>query len=302
MAPALIGLDWGTSALRAYLVGRDGSILERRESGHGIRALPEGGLPAAFAAASAGWPGDVPVLMSGMVGSRSGWVEAPYLDVAGRGVGLAEVAEALLDVSEAVGRTAFLVPGLKSHDPADVMRGEETQVMGLGLRDGTALLPGTHSKWVRIAGGRIVSFRTAMTGEVFAALSRHTILADTIAEPGDEAEAQAGFDAGLEAARALDRPGALLNRLFAIRASVLLGDMPAGRSPEYLSGLLVGAEVAAEGTDAPVTVVASPALTSRYTRALDAFGVPHEAAPPDIAARGLHAIGVAARLITGHTT
>ena len=172
-APAtLIALDWGTSSLRAYLLDAGGTVLDHRESAHGIRALPEGGFPAAFAEAVGGWR------------------EAPYAEAGPQGVGLPELAAELTDIADLTGRPAWIVPGVSARTAAgpDVMRGEETQVVGAGLTEGTIALPGTHSKWVELREGRIAGFRTSMTGELYAALSRHTILADPLSPPADAAE------------------------------------------------------------------------------------------------------------------
>lgn len=302
-APArLIGVDWGTSSLRAHLIGAHGTAIETRETAEGLQALPEGGFPATLASALRGWPADLPVLMSGMVGSRSGWREAPYLDVAG-GIDAAALAAGLIAVEDA-GRPAFVVPGVRSAPGAapDVMRGEETAILGLGdAAEGTAVLPGTHSKWAEVRDGRLTGFRTVMTGEIYALLSRHSILARTIAsDPDEEAEAR-GLKAGLDAVRAMERPGDLLGRLFAVRAGPLLGTMAEAEAGGFLSGLLIGAEIAAEagGVTGPVAVVASEGLAERYERALAAFGLSTRPVPDRPAARGLHAIARAARLIEG---
>ncbi|MDF2233581.1 2-dehydro-3-deoxygalactonokinase [Albimonas sp. CAU 1670] len=303
-APAtLIALDWGTSSLRACLLDAAGAVLDRRESAHGIRALPEGGFPAAFAEAIQTWPEALPVLMSGMVGARSGWREAPYAETGPQGVGLANLAAALTDVSDLTGRPAWIVPGVSTRGPSgpDVMRGEETQIVGAGAVEGTLALPGTHSKWVELRAGRIAGFRTSMTGELYAALSRHTILADTLAPPADAAEDAAGFAEGLAAARALETPGDLLGAFFSIRARALFSELPPGRTGPFLSGLLIGAEIAANAPrdaspEAPVGLIANEALAARYAAALTAFGLPSRILPPDIAAAGLHAVARAARL------
>lgn len=297
----VIGLDWGTSSLRAYLLGPDG-VRDRRESPHGLRALPEGGFPAAFAGAVAGWPAGAPVLMAGMVGARTGWREAPYVAISGPGAGLADLAAGLVDMTDLAGRPAWLVPGVSDPAGPDVMRGEETQLVGAAAHsgDGIVVLPGTHSKWATLRGGRIAGFRTAMTGELFAALTRATILADTLEAPASAADEMAGFEQGLAAARALAAPGDLLSALFAIRARVLFGALPARQVGGCLSGLLIGAETAANlpsgGTAAPVRIVASPDLAARYARALDAAGAPSRILPTDLAAAGLAALAAAARL------
>lgn len=299
----VIGLDWGTSSLRAYLLGPDG-VRDRRESAQGLRALPAGGFAAAFAEAVAGWPTDAPVLMAGMVGARTGWREAPYVEIAAGGAGLVDaLAAGLVDMTGLAGRPAWLVPGVSDPAGPDVMRGEETQLVGAAAQagDGMVVLPGSHSKWATLRGGRIAGFRTAMTGELFAALSRATLLADTIEPPADAAEDAAGFDAGLAAARGLTAPGDLLSAFFAIRAQVLFGALPAGRAGGYLSGLLIGAEVAANLPAAspaplPVGIVAAPDLAARYASALSAFGAAPRILPTDLAATGLAALAAAARL------
>ncbi|MEC9433785.1 MAG: 2-dehydro-3-deoxygalactonokinase [Pseudomonadota bacterium] len=298
----VIGLDWGTSSLRAYLLGPDG-VRDRRESAQGLRALPAGGFAAAFAEAVAGWPTDAPVLMAGMVGARTGWREAPYVEIAAGGAGLDALAAGLVDMSDLAGRPAKLVPGVSDPAGPDVMRGEETQLVGAAAQagDGMVVLPGSHSKWATLRDGRIAGFRTAMTGELFAALSRATLLADTIEPPADAAEDAAGFDAGLAAARKLAAPGDLLTAFFAIRAQVLFGALPAGRAGGYLSGLLIGAEIAANlpadpASAPPVRIVAAPGLAARYARALSAFGAAPRILPTDLAADGLAALAAAARL------
>jgi 2-dehydro-3-deoxygalactonokinase len=299
MSPVLTGLDWGTSALRAYLIGPGGAVLERRESGHGLRALPAGGFPEAFAAAIRDWPA-LPVLMAGMVGARTGWAEAPYCDLSEGPVGVTHLAARLTAVPAPAAASVHIVPGVmrRGIEGADVMRGEETQVMGLDEgADGPVLLPGTHCKWVELQDGRIAAFRTAMTGELFAAVSRHTILADTLEEAASPEEAAAGFAEGLALAKRLERPGDLLHRLFGIRAAVLCGDLAATRAGDLLSGLLIGAEVAALAADRPVQVLGTDALAERYATALTFFGVAHDLAPPDATPKGLYAVARAAALL-----
>ncbi|MCL5777825.1 2-dehydro-3-deoxygalactonokinase [Limibaculum sp. FT325] len=294
---ALIGIDWGTTRLRGYLIDRAGGVVEAREAPHGLRALPPGGFPAALAALSAGWPERLPVLMAGMVGARTGWREASYLDGTAGGVTADDLARALAPV-DAPGRL-LIVPGVRidRDGTPDVMRGEETQAVGAGLdRVRVLLMPGSHSKWLRVGAGRIGGLRTAMTGEVFAALAAHTILADTIAgEDGD----MAGFDDGLAAALRLARPGALLDALFSIRARVLCGTLDAGAARGFLSGLLIGAEVASAPEHGPVEIVATPALARHYALALATPGRDATIAPGDCAARGLWTIARAAGLVTG---
>lgn len=302
MAAVLIGIDWGTSALRAYLLDGAGGILERRGSDHGLRNLPVGGFAQAFAQVIHGWP-ILPVIMCGMVGSRDGWQEVPYADASAGPVGVDDLARLLspLDIDGAA--AAFIVSGVvqRGAGGTDVMRGEETQAIALrGQGNGTFLMPGTHSKWLRMVEEKIASFRTAMTGDVFAALSGHTILTSTFGDPCGDDDAK-GFRAGVLAARETQTPGDMLRRLFTIRSSVICGDMPAGQSRAFLSGLLIGAEILADDAGETVTLVGEPDLVKRYGEALDVFGVGYRTAPVDVAALGLHAIAVAAKLITGET-
>ncbi|GAB4192968.1 MAG: 2-dehydro-3-deoxygalactonokinase [Thalassobaculales bacterium] len=257
MTACLIALDWGTTNLRAYLVGGGGAILDRRASAEGILNVPPGGFPDAFARAIAGWPG-LPALMAGMVGARQGWVEVPYLEVP---AGLPALAAAL---HPAPGGVARIVPGLcRRADPPDVMRGEEVQVLGIG-GDGAFCLPGTHSKWVMVEGGRIVDLASHMTGEVFDVLRRHSILGRMMVDGHDEA----AFAAGV--ARS-GQPGGLLNHIFGARAGVLLEVLPAAGAASFLSGVLIGHELRAAPA-LPITLVGAGPLCDLYERALALLG------------------------------
>ena len=171
----------------------------------------------------------------------------------------------------------------------DVMRGEETQIFGAlalsGRHEGLFLLPGTHSKWAEVSGGRIVSFHTFMTGEVFGALKGHTILGRLMRDGSGDAN---GFARGVKEGAALGSAGALLNRLFATRTYGLMDRLAETALSDYLSGLLVGAEIA-EATrraKSTVTIIASPALASRYADALTILGHSSTLAPDDCVAAG----------------
>jgi len=300
MTAALIGIDWGTSSRRAYLLGAGGTILARREAAQGILAIADGAFADALAAVTAGWPHGLPILLSGMIGSRQGWIEAPYVATP---AGLAELAAKLTAVNTGGAAVVAIIPGLRTEDAhgrPDVLRGEETQVMGalavLGRGDGLFLLPGTHSKWLRVADGRIQSFATYMTGEVFAALRNHTILGRLMtAEAGNEA----GFRAGVVASG--DAPGAgdLLHMLFTVRTLGLFDKVPADALADYLSGLLIGAEIrAASGAGAEqVTLIGAADLCARYRRAGEILGLSFIEAPGDSAALGATAIARAAGMI-----
>jgi len=281
----LIGLDWGTTSCRAYLIGAEGAVLQRVADGPGILKIENGAFGAALDAMTADW-GRLPVILSGMIGSRQGWREAPYARCP---AGADDIVRALARIDHAGGPVA-LVPGLVVENDAmpDVMRGEETQILGalaLSGRDaGLFLLPGTHSKWAEVTGGRIVSFRTFMTGEVFGALKDHTILG-RLMRAGDDAD---GFARGVREGAALGSAGALLNRLFATRSYGLMDRLADTALADYLSGLLIGAEVAeaTRQTDGAVTIIASPALAQRYTDALRLTGQASTLAPLDCVASG----------------
>jgi 2-dehydro-3-deoxygalactonokinase len=283
---ALIGLDWGTSNCRAFRIARDGAVLETRTSVKGILAVERGDFAGAFAALVGDWLAErpAPVLMSGMIGSRQGWVEAPYVELPASG---AQIAAALAPVPVEA-QTVRIVPGLVGPALAggrDVMRGEETQIIGAldAVDEVSAVLclPGTHSKWVTVEGGRIVRFATFMTGEVFGVLRQHSILGRLMT---DDAHDDAAFDAGIERGR---HDGGLLHQLFAVRTEGLFAAMPAGGLSSFLSGLLIGHEVRAahEAFGASrVVLVGAPALTQRYSAALAAEDLAGTAVAGEIAA------------------
>ena len=267
----LIAIDWGTTSLRAALLDKEGNVKEERASPQGILAIPPGGFPEAFHTLCKGWPtDDTLTLMSGMVGSRQGWVEAPYCPCP---AGFDDIAQQLRWVEP--GRVA-IVPGMSCERDGvpDVMRGEEVQVFGalqaLGLSDATVVLPGTHSKWVTVRGGRIESFATWMTGEFYALLRQHSILSRTL--PAEDGELDmAAFDRGVDHAL---QAASLLGTAFSARTLSLFDQLPAAALPSYLSGLVIGEELRAQAPQTGfVVVMGSPALTQRYDRALAHCGI-----------------------------
>lgn len=270
--PTYVGIDWGTSNRRAYAFDADGACLRRLEDGEGMLAA-RGRFPEALGTllACLGVPASTPVLMSGMVGSAQGWREVPYLDPC---VPLPDLPAHLFALDD--GR--FIVPGYRQHGGQagipDVMRGEETQLLGLvleGMRDGWVVLPGTHSKWVLLEDGCIARWSTYMTGELFAMLSRQGTLAPLLEGGADVPQA---FEDGLDLAR---RRLPLSNALFSLRAAVVTGSMPLAHARSMASGLLIGAEfaeMAAGGHAAPgITLLASSALCGPYRKAAAAFGI-----------------------------
>jgi 2-dehydro-3-deoxygalactonokinase len=298
----MIGVDWGTSSFRAYRLDAAGAVLARRDAPMGILHVPAGGFAAALREAIGDWlaDGERRVLLSGMVGSRQGWVEAPYRPCP---AGAAEIAAALVEVpfDAPGGAQVKLVPGLSDADQTDtpeVMRGEETQIFGVLDQllsdepggEGIACLPGSHSKWARIRDGRIVAYRTYLSGEAFAALRGGTILGRMMQDGPHDAD---GFARGL--ARA-GEPGHLLHQLFGVRTLGLAGRLADSASASYLSGLLIGHEVrAALPADALVHLIGAPGLCALYAEAIVAFGGRAAIMDADAAARGLAAIGGATR-------
>lgn len=299
MTPRLIGIDWGTSSFRAWLMGDGGAVLDEVPSGPGILAVSSGGFEAALDAVVGPWLSfDVPIIASGMITSRNGWVETPYLPLP---CGIADLAGALV-LHRTAGRGLHFVTGvMRSTDATlpDVMRGEETEIAGhlaaSGASEGLFVLPGTHSKWARVEGGRLVAFQTVMTGEVYALLLDHSILGRLAEDgvPDDDA-----FRRGLAVGR---QGGALLGRAFSARSLVLMGRLAPGAVRDYLSGLLIGDEVAAglaEHGTTPVTIIGRGDLAERYRIALSDAGADARVAPPGMARAGHWAIAEQAGLLT----
>jgi 2-dehydro-3-deoxygalactonokinase len=279
-APAAdwIAVDWGTTNLRAWAMAEDGSTRAEAASAEGMGALSPEGYEPALLRLVAGWlrPGGVtPVLVAGMAGSRQGWVEAAY-----RAVPCPPVAPGVLTpVATRDRRLAVaLVPGLKQAVPPDVMRGEEVQVAGVLARepgfDGIVCLPGTHSKWVHVSAGEVVAFQTFLTGELFALLSRQSVLRHGLAGEGwDDAAFRGGLD------DALARPERLAAHLFGLRAAHLLEGLAPAAGRARLSGLLIGAELAAARPwwlGRRVIVTGADGVAAAYRAALAAQGVAAE--------------------------
>lgn len=298
MPKPLIAIDWGTTRVRAFLIGEDGAVLDRHIADQGVLSVPPGGFPAALEALAGEFrrtSPDAAIVLAGMVGSRNGWVEAPYVACP---ASPDEIAAAAITVTLSDGATATILPGLSYDEGAfDVMRGEETLIAGLHREAGLACLPGTHSKWAQVESGRITRFASFMTGEVYGLLREHSILA-RLATPPQPGEAARGAQAGLRAAA---RRGGILHAAFAARTEVLAGRMPGGAVGPYLSALLVGHEIAAAraifGETGEVALVADGALAESYAAAFDAAGLAFRLVSPEAAfiagvsrlARGLSA-------------
>lgn len=281
--------DWGTSRLRLYLCDARGSVLARGEA-EGA-SVPD--CAGRFAAAVAPWDkahGVLPAVLGGMVGSTIGWKDVPYLRCPARPGGIAGAALRF----EAGGRAIAILPGLsctgKTGAP-DVMRGEETQILGAlrlhpALAKGRHLfcMPGTHAKWVMVEDGAVIQFQTALSGELFELLRRHSVLARDGGEVAVESPALAR---GLAFVRA-NTHADLLHLLFSTRARVVTGEMAKGDAASYLSGLVLGKDVATAlklfEPDGPVQLICTPVLAALYGRVLGAYDVQSAVIDGDAAA------------------
>jgi 2-dehydro-3-deoxygalactonokinase len=297
----LIALDWGTSNLRASLLGEQGQALATRSAGSGVMAVQDGQFENALQALCGDWleQQPVPVIASGMIGSRQGWREAPYLQCPATP---AQAAAQMLALPLRGGQRMYIVPGLRCTGrdrQHDVMRGEETQCWGADLAAGSCcLLPGTHSKWVWSGhAGAIEHFQTYMTGELFAVLKQHSILG-RLMEAGPP-QPQAFADG---AQLGLSQYANLLHLLFSARTAGLLGGREPQSLADYLSGLLIGAEVGSMRAQAPaaiasVSLIGEGALNERYALVLSLAGIACQTAVPDATTRGQWRLAQAAHLV-----
>lgn len=239
-----IAVDWGTSNLRAWAIGRDGDVVHEASSASGMAKLKREEFEPALLALIGGWRAagrKTLVVACGMVGARQGWIEVPYNEApcppaSAQSARSPQTSDARLDVR--------IIAGVMQREPADVMRGEETQIAGLLQKspgfDGVICLPGTHTKWVRVKGGKIVEFKSCMTGEVFGLLAEQSVLRFSVSgdgwDDGEYADAVRG---------ALEKPEGFAGALFSIRASSLIAGLSAAAANARLSGLTIGTELAA---------------------------------------------------------
>ncbi|WP_417668273.1 2-dehydro-3-deoxygalactonokinase [Roseibium sp.] len=271
-----IAVDWGTSSVRAWALDQDGTVLAGNASQEGMGGLsPTDYEPALLRLVEAWLPANptspVHVVICGMAGANQGWQEAPYRQIPCPPV----TAGNLTSVPVRDKRVAVsIVPGICQIDPADVMRGEETQLGGLiaskGLVDATVCLPGTHSKWVRLEKGAIVELKTVMTGELFSIIANQSILRHSVGSDGQDPEA---FEGAMR--EMLQNPVMLTSALFSIRANGLLQNVDASTARSRLSGLLIGAELAAtkaHWTGKQVHLIGAGPLVDAYAVALGAAG------------------------------
>jgi 2-dehydro-3-deoxygalactonokinase len=270
----VIGVDWGGTNLRVFIFRDDGSLAETRRSDRGIQTIKDGGFERVLLSLLPEYESTAlpPILCCGMAGGRGGWVEAPYIACPAK---LDDLAQALKTPSTT--HRVSIVPGLSTETAdglRDVMRGEETQIFGaLDLTEAIRIVaPGTHSKWATIERGAITAFRTFMTGELFALLLQHSLLGSPMQRGAPDPEAFArGAVRGLET-------GASLSLLFSARTDWLFGTLKGESLSDYLSGLLIGMELAemrareADIFDAPIAIVGAGDLSQRYKSALTLAG------------------------------
>jgi 2-dehydro-3-deoxygalactonokinase len=276
-ASALIAVDWGTSRLRARLVDAGGGVLAEAASEDGIAKLAQGGHEDAFERLVADWP-KVPAIMAGMIGSRQGWREAAYLPCP---ADIGTLAGNITRFATSAGRAVAIIPGIMLRSTArdgDVMRGEETQIAGLLASEpafnGTVVLPGTHSKWASVAHGAITDFQTYLSGEMFDLLAHQSFLRHSVA--GNASAEAPDFALGVRRTMLEGLP--FLSAIFSVRARALLDNAAPEANVSYLSGLVIGGEIAAAKASGRLTsgalrIVGGKALGETYARALAIAGI-----------------------------
>jgi 2-dehydro-3-deoxygalactonokinase len=272
-----VAVDWGTSNLRAWGIGGSGDVALARSSPDGMGRLTREQYPSVLTGLLAEVHEPVDVLICGMAGARQGWLEAPYLDAP---ADLSTLARGAVRPDMPGDRFApAILPGVCQRDlgAEDVMRGEETQLLGLAALipgfSGLAIMPGTHSKWALLEGTTLRRFSSAMTGELFELLRLHSVLRHSLGGELEGEDRDLGFDAGL--AQGLDRPERLTATLFKVRAGALLSDRSPAWCAGFLSGLLIGAEIGGQRDwigAAEIPLIGSVGLCSLYQGALERLG------------------------------
>jgi 2-dehydro-3-deoxygalactonokinase len=298
MSADFIALDWGTTSFRAYHVDGAGKVVREIADGNGILSVKDGAFEEALERHIGDWDKSLPVLAAGMITSRQGWIELPYVDCPARA---GDLAKALHRHETKAGRVIHFSTGLYLQSDTlghDVMRSEETQVFGsLGEGFTHFITPGTHSKWIDVEGERIVRFATYMTGETFSLLRNQSILGRLMTS--DEPD-EVAFTRGV--VRALADPSGLLHSLFSVRSLGLFNEIAADGLSSYLSGLVIGCEVAhalqSRSKRAGYMILASPKIGGRYAKALEVAGVAARYGEPLAIVRGLRKIGMAAGILT----
>lgn len=283
-----IYVDWGTSAFRAWLLDETGEVRARHAAPCGIATVEGGDFAGVLQREIGPWlSANAGITLSGMITSRNGWAETPYAPLPAR---LEDLARHALRRTAPWGAPLTFLPGVASFgDDPDVVRGEEIQLFGAVPEGhaGVVLLPGTHAKWIAVADGAIRDVATYLTGEIFALLLRHSIIGRLVPDdPGEQPEA---FAQGVALARREREPGDLLHDVFTARSRALIGGLAPAAIPDFLSGLLIGAEIRAGLARMPTqeaTLAGEAALVARYATALATFGVATRPAPAEAALAG----------------
>ncbi len=297
MTKPFIGLDWGTTSFRAYLVNGEGAVTDQVSAAEGILAVKDGAFEQALELHISTWDKSLPIVASGMITSRQGWVELPYVDCP---AGPEDLAKAVNTKSLNSGRTIHFLTGLHLHSPTlghDVMRSEETQVFG-AMDSGAKhfVTPGTHSKWIDVEDGKITNFATYVTGETFAVMKAHSILGRLMANDMDDEHA---FLKGID--RAFADPAGLLHNLFSARSLGLYEELPPEQISSYLSGLIIGAEIghaiSMRDSTQHYMVLASPGIGGKYMTAMKHAGLRVSMGDPLAIVKGERAVAEAAGLI-----
>ena len=292
MQRKLVAIDWGTSSLRGALISSDGLVLEKRAFPQGILQVAHGQFQNVFEQRFGDWmtEDDTLCFVSGMAGSRQGWREAPYCPCPS---GFEDIAHHLQWIEkDRIG----IVPGLSTFNDStpDVMRGEEIQIFGalntLQIDTAQFILPGTHSKWTQVLDGRITHFETFMTGEFYALLSQHSILAKTCL-PDAPLKKEVFLDGVMQS----QKRGGLLHHAFSARSLALFEKLNPAQSSSYISGLLIGEEIKSAKSDVhaastPLFILGNSQLTQRYTFAMEALGLSTQALADEVTWSGIWAL------------
>jgi len=304
---ALIAIDWGTTAARAYALDGAGTVTGTRSAPLGVQHVQDGRFAEALAALLGDWHDDpAPRIACGMIGSRQGWIEAPYVACP------AQLPDLVAGLVHVPGSRLTIVPGVRTrdaYDVPDVMRGEETQIAGaIAARDERVLcaLPGTHSKWACVDAGRLVDFLSFMTGEMWGVLLKHSILGRLAAPAAEGSEPGPAFGCGV--ARGLG-PGNLAHDVFGARTLALMGELAAEDVADWLSGMMIAREIRNAGTwahrhgydGARVRLVGADALVARYAAAMHQADIAVEVAGSNAAAQGLWRIATLAGIVSSPT-
>ena len=291
MQRKLVAVDWGTSSLRGALINSDGVVLEKRAFPQGILQVAHGQFQHVFEQRFGDWmSAGTLCLISGMAGSRQGWREAPYCPCPS---GFEDIAQHLQWIEK---DRMGIVPGLSTwnDDTPDVMRGEEIQIFGAlaaqQIQTAQFVLPGTHSKWAQVLDGKIAAFKTFMTGEFYALLSQHSILAKTCL-PDAPLKKEVFIDGVMQS----QKSGGLLHHAFSARSLALFEKLNPAQSSSYISGLLIGEEIKSAKADrldvsTPLFILGNGQLTQRYGFAMEALGLSATALTDEVTWSGLWAL------------